>query len=134
MKRHEIKQQMYEDLRKTYEKVLRSDGINMDFVPKRTVVNLVLSTPAPRFYLTAKQASAYVLGYYRGDSFVMRHKNLDMIKAMVERYEELRKKHPYMQQSMIWEMLVDSPAPKFYINYNHAFAIIFKHYHYRNHD
>jgi len=126
MKR-KLKEQMHADLRDLYSGIIKCHGANKDYIPRKAIVGIIQESQAPRFYVTAHEAMRYVLMYYRADPKIMNYRHLDMIKDLADGYERMRKKHPYTPKSILWEMIVESPAPRFYLKPETIVKIIYNH-------
>ena len=131
MKQH-LKEQMHKDIRELYTNIIKCHGANMEYIPRKAIISIIQESAAPRYYISAQNASRYVLMYYRADKRIMNYRHLDMVKDLADGYERLRKSHPYTPKSMLWEQLVDSPAPRYYLEPETIVKIIYNHDKYKN--
>lgn len=85
--------------------------------------------PAPRFFIDSRTASL-LLGKIHSQQFLMRlhPSSRRMILQLNERYRAYLKAHPRsnMSRERVMELLVDEPAPEFYITGDGARKIIRK--------
>jgi hypothetical protein len=112
-----ISRQMQMDLIKAYNKVAQKSWTQMDAYMK------AVKQPAPRYYVTAKQASQVISPMVRGDfSRVnsMQPNRKRMYYSLFEKVIELSEKRAFVGKSLqyILQFAVSSPAPEFFVSYH----------------
>lgn len=89
----------------------------------------VRSQPAPRFFIDSRTASL-LLGKIHSQSFLMglHPSSRRLILQLDERYRAYRRDHPgsVLSRERVMELLVEEPAPEFYITGDAARRIIRK--------
>lgn len=96
-----------------------------DFVSLKDVYQVVAESPAPRFYVTAKRASIVIAQMQQGLSCGNPLKD-EMYREIYRRCLKLRKQHPKWTMYQLCEVVVQQPAPKFYILPNRVQFILIK--------
>lgn len=97
------------------------------FVNQREAVDYVRTAPAPRFYISAQAASVYVNMITVGRPLPrLNPSSKRRIKEIYRRYSELRSSEKYAGFSTfgICQIIVEQPAPEYYIGYELASKII----------
>lgn len=130
--KHTCKPQMYADIRDAYDKIMSCGGVNKAYLPRKVIINVLMESPAPRFYISAKLAERYVKWYYAGDPGALRNRKLAMIKDLVDVYERKRKQRPYTPVYLLWQEVVDSPAKSFYATPQLLTDIVYFHRNYKD--
>lgn len=106
-------------LRKRFDMISRDYGVNSKYIDRAYLLDLMEQSPAPRFYIEAKQAERYVVAYYKNrdiTSFRNSPTKQRMMLDLVETFERVRSANMDMQMRDIWEMVVREPAKEFYIS------------------
>lgn len=115
------------DLQKAYTDFLQTHSVNKYYIRRSFVMDRIVNSPAPRFYIGTKTAERYVLGYLNGSRKIMHHRKLEMIEDLVRTYRAVLSSGECAHRYEIWERVVQSPARKFYITPARAEEIIFNH-------
>ena len=114
-------------LQNIYKCILKSN-VNRNLMNNDMIISIVMEQPAPKFYISPKEAKKLILSYYKSNGELpIRKKSLtrEMAKDLVENYEMLRKKFPHTDKERIYEYVVEQPAKSFYMSYNSVRAVIF---------
>lgn len=123
-----ITQERNKAIRSRFDAIMRCTCVNQKYVNRQTILDLMMESPAPRFYIDAKQAERYVIAYYKCkdvSSFRKSHDRQEMMKDLVDAFEKIRPEHMDMKMVDIWEMVVNSPAKSFYISRRTMKRIVF---------
>lgn len=98
--------------------------INMDEIFKR-----VVKRPCSRFWVTEERAAIAVSAMLRGGGDAVFANNLkrQMYKEIFRKYQEMRITHKGMPMAKIIFIIVNSPAPHFYLSPSQAKIIINSH-------
>lgn len=113
------------DLQHLHDQILSIRGINQHYLTRRFVIDRIMASPAPRFYIDSKRAEIYVTAWYRGEVV---HKSIyknHMVQDLVSVFEEIRDRYPDEQMSDIWEMVVQHPAKSFYMSRKRVEEVIY---------
>jgi len=121
----------YESIRSLHTQIIRS-AVNAKYISVAAIVSIIMESPAPRFYISAREAQKRVSAYYQGKRYKGRVSD-DMVEDLVENYERIRKEHPHYPQWRVWETLIAQPAKSYYLSPGVIRGIVFNHYHYREH-
>ena len=108
-----------------YDELLKSDGINRDYITRDVIVTLLSQSPAPQFYISPKMAERYITAYFRNELPVMRSAKQQMISDMVQVFKEVRGEFYNKPMVDIWNMVVEHPAPSFYMSKSRIKEIIY---------
>ena len=114
---------MREDFYNSYKKVLASSS----YIKLRDIVRKAISSPAPRFYVSPERALAVIQKIKKGESIAyMSESRRDMYTEIYNRVQSLLETNPYFSIKEAIRKVINSPAPKFYIN--EGTAIVTLHY------
>ncbi len=97
------------------------------FKTQKEAVDYVRLHPAPRFYISAQAASAYINALLSGNSVDgLSSSSLRRLKELYRRFNEMRKEDNAKRMSVfsLCQIIVEQDAPEFYIGYDHASKII----------
>lgn len=122
---HSLTSQRDAYLRNLHTHVIRNSGINPLYLSRDTILDTICSSPAPRFYINAKQAQHYVTSYYRGVKLHRSAHKMAMIKDLVAVFEEIRPENMHLPMREIWQMVVEHPAKSFYLTRQRVKETIF---------
>lgn len=88
----------------------------------------IVNSPAPRFWVSEERAAIVVSAIMRGKPVLdtMRPSKREMFMEIHRRVVELKKKHPDWQLCQLVFKVVNSPAPKFYMEPSSALERLFK--------
>ena len=113
-------------LRKVYSDIIHTQGVNLNYLNRNSILDLIAEQPAPRFYITPEIAGWYICQYYRNNKMplIKPHKQA-MVLDLVENYERLRQQYPDMHKWALYDMVVEQPAKSFYMNKQRIKEIIF---------
>lgn len=115
-------------LRKRFDMISRDYGVNSKYIDRAYLLDMMEQSPAPRFYIDAKQAERYVIAYYKNQSaasFKKTSARQRMMLDLVEVFERVRSANMDKQMREIWEMVVREPAKEFYISRTTIKKIVF---------
>lgn len=113
------------DLRKLHADVIKNSGVNPMYLSRETIVQTIASHSAPRFYICARQAQSYVIGYYKNRESVKYDNKKAMILDLVRVFEEIRSENIHLPMSDIWQMVIEHPAKSFYLTNQRILEIIY---------
>lgn len=120
-----LQQQRNIEIVKAYKRIISSSSVNMAYLHRDAVFDLLAQQPAPRFYITSEVAAKYVLGYKRQLPSILNSSKLEMIEDLVAIYDKIKAKRKYSPMEMIWEYVVNSPAKSFYMSKRRYKEVIF---------
>jgi hypothetical protein len=88
----------------------------------------IVNSPAPRFWVSEERAAAVVSAIMRGKPVLdtMRPSKREMFQEIHRRVVALREQHPDWHLSELVYEVVNSPAPKFYMEASSALERLFK--------
>ena len=112
-------------LRKLYSDIIHAQGVNLNYMSRSTILDIIAEQPASRFYITPEIAGWYICQYYSGKMPLMKAHKQQMVLDLVSVYERLRKEHPDMRKWVLYEKVVEQPARSFYMNTKRIKEIIF---------
>ena len=109
---------------KTYRKHIAA----VSFISLDEIGALVVNSPSPRFWVSEERATVVISAIMRGKPILdtMRPTKREMFEEIYLRVLELKKKHPNWKLSQLVMSVVNSPAPKFYMEASSALERIFK--------
>lgn len=114
---------MREDFYKSYKKILASSS----YIKLRDVIRKVINSPTPRFYVSPERALAVIQKIKKGDDVsYMSESRKDMYTEIYSRVRSHLELNPYSTIKEAIIKVINSPAPKFYIN--EGTAIVTLHY------
>lgn len=126
MKDTELKAVRDRDLFVSYQKALREH----DFPNQWEAVEYVRTHPAPRFYISSKVCSLLLGRLFAGKSLQglqgLAKKRLLKLSNMYKAFAGGDFGRKGMSRERICEMLIEMPAPEFYITHRYATRIITK--------
>lgn len=127
MKHHgaimEFSQERMEDLMRAYDEYISSCGhIRMDEVYD-TIVNM----PSRRFWVSDIRATKVICGILRGVQIDgMRKLKREMFEEILRRVLEMKNMHPELSVRNCCSIVVEQPAPKFYLKPGSAKIMVCK--------
>lgn len=124
-KNMDLKRARDRDLYLAFRKALVERGFNS----MRDAARHVCSSPAPRFYIEPKRASDLVGLILANVSLInLNDSSRRMAWQLYRNYQAWVKEHPdsHLSRERIIEILVDEPAPEFYVGPQMARKIIYK--------
>jgi hypothetical protein len=113
------------DLQNLCSRIIKNSGVNPMYLSRETIIDSLISHPAPRFYICARQAQSYVLGYYKNRDSVKHSNKKAMVLNLVQVFEKIRSQNIHLPMSEIWQMVVDHPADSFYCSRQRILEIIY---------
>lgn len=125
MKNMELKRSRDAALYETFKRGLSNGG----FATMRDAARYVCKQPAPRFFIEAEKASLLVGRIMSGVSLInMNACSRRMAWHLYRQYMEYLEAHPdnRLSRERVMEILVDRPAPEFYIEQQRARKIIYQ--------
>lgn len=98
------------------------------FVKLNEIGARIVSSPAPRFWVSEERAAAVVSAIMRGKPVLksMRPTKREMFGEIYRRVVALKKQHPEWHLCELVHEVVNSPAPKFYMEVSSALERLFK--------
>ena len=120
-----LTEQRDNDLRNLHAIVIKNSGVNPMYLSRETIVQTIASHSAPRFYICARLAQSYVIGYYKNRESVKYDRKKAMILDLVRVFEEIRSENIHLPMSDIWQMVVEHPAKSFYLTNQRILEIIY---------
>lgn len=91
------------------------------------VVEEVVNSPAPRFYVSAYRARNVICRMYTGKPLTkITPLRMEMYNEIFHRVREARKLFPHKPLLFIIEEVLDQPAPKFYLTKKSGVVILHK--------
>lgn len=125
MRDTELRQERNEAVYEMYLKGLRTQHFrSMD-----EAADWVRSQPAPKFYISSRSLVNYIGAIALGKEPKNLHKTTkEKVSILYAMYREFIETNPdcRMPREHICEILVDQPAPKFFISHDYALLIILK--------
>lgn len=99
-----------------------------DSVRLRDIGEKIVNSPSPRFWVSEERAAAVVSAMMRGKPVLqsMRPSKREMFIEIHRRVIELKKKNPSWSLGRLVFDVVNSPAPKFYMEPSSALERLFK--------
>lgn len=112
------------ELLKAYRKQIDA----VDFVRLGEIGQKIVNSPSPRFWVSEERAAAVVSAIMRGKSVLdtMRPTKREMFQEIHRRVIALKEVHPDWRLSQLVCHVVNSPAPKFYMEASSAIERLFK--------
>lgn len=120
-----IKQQRNEEIIKLYKNIISRSSINMGYLHRDAIFDVLMEQPAPRFYITPERAALLVIRYKKQLPSVINSPNVAMIEDLVATYDRIKAKRKYSSMEMIWDYVVNSPAKSFYLSKRRFKEVIF---------
>lgn len=115
------------DLYEAYKRKRKELGEHVKYMTRRAVVQLTVESPAKKFYVTPETALKII---NRVDKTGSPGKFKDVTQSkFIEihtRYHEIRSKNPLLSKYALADMVVNSEAPKFYLEWEAALSIIYE--------
>ena len=100
----------------------------VDYVRLNEIGEKIVNSPAPRFWVSEERAAAVVSAIMRGKPVLetMRPTKREMFEEIHRRVVALKKEHPDWHLCRLVLKVVNSPAPKFYMEASSALERLFK--------
>lgn len=101
---------------------------NTSFIRLYNIGSKIVNSPAPRFWVSEERATAVVSALFRGNNILecMRPSKREMFQEIFNRVSIIKSKSPDMPLSKIVAMVVNAPAPKFYMEVSSVIELLFK--------
>lgn len=118
-----LRQQRDLELFKCYRKALEEN----DFSLQREAVDYVRTHPAPRWFVSREFCAAVISSRMRGkDHYKMSKQKRRKFDALFELYKEKKEDPKYcgMRHTELCEVIVEMPAPEWYLEREMAYLII----------
>ena len=126
MKDTELKGMRDRDLFRCYQKALKEN----DFQNQWEAIEYVRRHPAPRFYISSKACSLLLGKLFAGERLEQMHplsyKRIKQLEKMYKTYVSGEAGMKGLSRERVCEILVDMPAPEFYVSNRYATRIINK--------
>lgn len=108
----EYEEQRNDNLMAVYHEII----VKANYVRMPDIYEKVANSPSRRFWVSEERAAIVVSAMMRGDKLKnMRSLKREMYNEIYNRAMTLREKHPSMPVSQLVAMVVEQPAPKFYL-------------------
>lgn len=109
-------------------KVYRQQVAATDNIRLNEIGEKIVNSPSPRFWVSEERAAAVVSAIMRGKPVLetMRPSKREMFSEIYRRVVELKKRHPDWRLCQLIFEVVNSPAPKFYMEASSALERLFK--------
>ena len=123
MKDTELKRQRDADLYDVYKRGMDTHS----FANMSQAADYVISQPAPKFYVSAREVSLAIGKLQRGISLIaLSSSSRRRIWQLKDNYDAYLLAHPdnNLSRVAILEMLVEEPAPEFYLSWRSAREIL----------
>lgn len=119
----EYEDQRNDNLMTVYHKII----VEANYVRMPDIYEKVANSPSRRFWVSEERAAIVVSAMMRGDKLKnMRPLKREMYNEIYNRAMSLREKHPSLPVSQLVAMVVEQPAPKFYLTPGSAKVLICK--------
>lgn len=112
------------EIEKLYRNIT-SCNVNLRYVKREAIIDLIMESSAPRFYITPKMAEQYVLGFKKQLPHIIKSRKIGMIMDLVNAYDRAKIRHRNASQNSLWIYTVESPAKSFYVSKKRLIEIIF---------
>ena len=113
--------QKREDLKAVYARLISTQGINLNYVTRETLVDLLMNQPAPRFYLEPRTVEHLLMRYFKGQ----KTSNPSRTQDLAEAFRRVRERKPRAPMSDIWLEVSMQPAKSFYMSKRNIRDVIF---------
>lgn len=109
-------------------KAYRNQVDAVSFVCLSEIGEKIVNSPAPRFWVSEERAAAVVSAIMRGKPVLdtMRPTKREMFEEIYRRVVALKQVHPDWRLCQLIFKVVNSPAPKFYMEVSSALERLFK--------
>ena len=112
MKRGTLTIQKRKDLIAAYNRIRSAGGVNMEYVSREIVIELLIQEPAPQFYLTPRAIADDVLRYIKGKPT----RNPERSKDLYEAYCRVMETTKQRKMIYVWTEVSLQPAKSFYLS------------------
>lgn len=109
-------------------KAYREQIAKAQYVRLNDIGEKIVNSPSPRFWVSEERATIVVSAILRGKPVLnnMRPTKREMFEEIYHRVLELKKIHPHWHLCDLVFEVVNSPAPKFYMEVSSALERLFK--------
>ena len=108
-------------------RVFRQKIIEADFIIMPQIFQLVADSPASRFWVSEQRAAIVVSRMLSGKPLSrMRENKREMFEEIFRRFLILRREHPQKSLFELTSIVVNQPAPKFYLTARTAGELIYR--------
>lgn len=119
----EFKQQRNDDLMRAYHELIKS----AQYILMPEIYHKVVNMPTRRFWISEGRAAIVISAMMKGDTLEnMGPLKREMYNEIYSRVIKLREKKPDLPIIQLVEMVVEQPAPKFYLTPGSAKVLICK--------
>lgn len=117
----EFEQERNNELLKAYRQLV----LECEYINHAAVFKLLVNQPSPRFWVTDERAAIVVGSMLRGDTLERFNPNKrEMFQEIYRRVVELKSKDSTLTTNRAAYIVVNQPAPKFYLSPGYAQLII----------
>lgn len=101
---------------------------DIPFISLQDIGRKIADSPSPRFWVSEERACAVVSALLRGKPVLdsMRPSKREMFQEIFARVQALKLNHPNWQLCQLVSQVINSPAPKFYMEPSSALERLFK--------
>lgn len=109
-------------------KAYREQVDTTSFIRLNEIGEKIVNSPSPRFWVSEERAAAVMSAIMRGKPVLetMRSTKREMFEEIYKRVVALKEKHPDWHLCQLVFEVVNSPAPKFYMEASSALERLFK--------
>jgi len=115
------------DLFDAYRRKKRELGDHARYMTRRAIVQLTVDSPAKKFYVTPETALKMISSIDKhGHPCKSKGVTAAKFAEIHKRYKALKAAHPLISKYALADEVVNSPAPRFYIEWEAALTIIYE--------
>lgn len=108
-------------------RVFRLKILEADFIVMTDIFEQVANSPASRFWVSEERAAIVMSDMFKGKCIDrMRPNKREMFEEIFKRVSALRKENPEKSLFELTSIVVNSPAPKFYLTPRSAGELIYR--------
>lgn len=99
------------DIIAEYDRLRSTEGLNLKYVTRDAIIELIMRQPAPRFYLEPRTIEHIIMAHLKGKSSYNPERDKDLYEAFCRVKENSA---PNTPMSEIWLRTGEQPAKSFY--------------------
>lgn len=101
---------------------------DVDHIAPHVIARRLVDSPSPRFWVSEERATAVISAIIRGKPVLdsMRPSKREMFLEIYRRVCAIRRRHPHRKLLFIVSEVINSPAPKFYMEPSSALERLYK--------
>jgi hypothetical protein len=120
-------EEKFQDFLSVYWKLAKEFGNNPN-MKRIDVVKMAVNSPAKKFYVSEEQATKTISDMLKGKDVISRPAKKEMYAEIMRRYNKMRAENQTLKTFDIVSIIVNQPAPKFYIDDECAYYTINNYY------